>query len=125
MGKSACPVDEKKRHKFLHDHGFHFLRTGKGSHQIWAHKESGDTITLCGNPAKGTWRHVEKQVQEIAQKQEARVKTAPAQQQDQQKTDKPSLFEAFKRAAKKEYLATKTVHLTYGQFRKQQQFKTI
>lgn len=119
MGKSACPVDEKKRHKFLHDNGFRFARTGKGSHQIWAHQETGESITLCSNPAKGTWRQVEKQVMAIAEKQhKAEMAQNPAAKQKAK--EEYRLIKAFRRAACKlaKFKGPDAVDFTFQDFKK-------
>ncbi|MGM0422029.1 MAG: hypothetical protein ACQEQL_02915 [Pseudomonadota bacterium] len=117
MGKSACPVDEKKRHKFLHDNGFRFARTGKGSHQIWAHQQTGESITLCSNPAKGTWRQVEKQVMAIAEKQhKAEMAQNPAAKQKAK--EEYYLQKAFKKVACKFAKLGRDVDFTFEDFKK-------
>lgn len=76
---SKCGLDEGQRKRFLKDHGFVFVRAGKGSHEEWEHAElkvlsrnhkivppanvvsvehqsTPWETTLCDNPANGTWK---------------------------------------------------------------------
>jgi|GEM_PF-3174580 predicted RNA binding protein YcfA (HicA-like mRNA interferase family) len=118
-GKSACPVNKPDRLKFLRDNGFHFSRMGNGSHEIWAYQETGETVTVCRNPAKGTWRHVEKQVKAITEKQhKTEMVQDPAAKQKAKEEN--SLRDAFKRTVRRAFKTegAKAIGFTFQDFKK-------
>ncbi len=66
--KNRCKVDLKDRIAFLKKnnyvtikefnqiHGTNKSTSGKGSHEVWVHKENGQgAVTVPRNPANGTW----------------------------------------------------------------------
>ena len=87
--KSASGLTKEERESFLRAHGYEHLRTGKGSHQIWEHKELKEIArsvslfppayllsnpnqkpwetVLPGDPASGTWHKIEKMAEWCAQ----------------------------------------------------------
>ena len=85
--KNRCKVDLKDRETFLKKnnyvsvkefnqiHGTNKSVSGKGSHEVWLHKENGQgAITLPRNPANGTWSAIASTViQTNAQAQAATV----------------------------------------------------
>ncbi|MBI3441292.1 MAG: hypothetical protein HY052_05760 [Proteobacteria bacterium] len=82
---SRSGLTKEERARFLQDHGFSPLRSGKGSHELWENPElkllahshhimppanlmSNSSqkpweITLCDNPGGGTWHSIEKYAQ--------------------------------------------------------------
>lgn len=82
--KSRAGNDRVEREQFLRHHGFNLLRSGKGSHAIYEHAEMKELahrpgfkppehmkdtalwqVTLCADPAAGTWRKVVHQVEAV------------------------------------------------------------
>ena len=85
--KNRCKVDLKDRETFLKNnnyvtvkefnqiHGTNKSTSGKGSHEVWLHKDNGQgAITLPRNPANGTWSAIASTVvQTNAQVQSVKV----------------------------------------------------
>lgn len=84
--KSRSGLSREQRESYLRENGFTPARNGKGSHEIWenGHMRNVATnnkleipetlkkgavwqVTLCGDPAFGTWQAIVKQVEWINQ----------------------------------------------------------
>jgi hypothetical protein len=100
--KSRSGLTKEDRERFLREHEFAQLRSGKGSHEIWEHHElkllarshsisaPGNLLanpsqkpwetTLCGDPAGGTWRAMVKHA-EWCQDTAGRIKNSSAREQ--------------------------------------------
>jgi hypothetical protein len=102
---SRCGLTEEERKRFLRDCGFTFKSKGRGSHENWEHEDlkmiarslsifppanllsnpaqKPWEITLCGDPAPGTWHKVGKLAKWCAEQTQELKSVAQAENRQQ------------------------------------------